>query len=493
MALRRKFGEHLELIDDDDGARGGTHIGEGCVIVARSISDPVAPRVGSQGGNDHEVDISRMSDFSVRSWFEKPAPVIREVFHRFSPPKTRDESTFGLGVHERIEDGSSPSPELRIESPQVDLTSLQDGPKQSHGSRFDQLRAFQQSCFDGQTPLPERRHRMPRANCLHPSANLLLRAIDELRVDFSQRGNDHGPVLAASAPFARSRANLHGPGGAPFGRQIASAMELGPPVHDQDLQNQTGFLIPAYDPGPLLGKVISKLSATLDDEGLSRVPIVVVDDGCTDGACDQLPQHIHLLRHSNNRGKGAALQTGLAWARDRGLRCVVTVDADDQHPTAEAIRLLHHPAPADALVLAVRDMRAAGAPLANRFSNAFSNWVLSLFGGRTLRDTQCGLRRYPVAETLALGATHPGYAFESELVLRAARRGTPIVHVEATVDYPKESTRVSHFHTAKDPAKNVLRVIQTTWRVPHHRASRRWGRRIILFLIAIFAIYELTF
>src|SRR5690606_32366526 len=106
-------------------------------------------------------------------------------------------------------------------------------------------------------------------------------------------------------------------------------------------------------------------------------------------------------------------------------RCIVTVDADDQHPTAEAIRLLRHPAPAGALVLAVRDMQAAGAPLPNRLSNAFSNRVLSLFGGQRLLDTQCGLRRYPVAETLALGADHPGYAFESELVLRAARRGTP--------------------------------------------------------------------
>ncbi len=260
----------------------------------------------------------------------------------------------------------------------------------------------------------------------------------------------------------------------------------------QHPKNRAGFLIPAYNPGPLLEKVVSKLITALGEQGLCHIPIVVIDDGCTDGACDGLPDGVERLRHDDNRGKGAALQTGLKWARARGLKSVVTLDADDQHPTHEAIRLLTHPASDDCLVLAVRDLKAAGAPLPNRLSNAFSNWVLSLFGGQRLSDTQCGLRRYPVQRTLDLAATHPGYAFESELVLRAARRGVPIVHVAAAVDYPEESRRVSHFDSVRDPAKNVLRVVQTTWSVPHHRSSRRWGRRILLLLIAGWGLFELV-
>lgn len=210
------------------------------------------------------------------------------------------------------------------------------------------------------------------------------------------------------------------------------------------------------------------------------IDVLVVDDGCTDDSCSALAPHIHLLRHPQNQGKGAALQDALKWARERGVDFLVTLDADNQHPSEEAVRLFLTDTPSDALLLAVRDMKSEGAPLPNQLSNAFSNWVLSLLGGVRLLDTQCGLRRYPVSETLALGARHPGYAFESEVVLRAARTGMRIVHVNCSVHYPSEAERVTHFDSVSDPAKNVLCVVRTAWAVPHHRALRRWGRRILL-------------
>jgi hypothetical protein len=137
------------------------------------------------------------------------------------------------------------------------------------------------------------------------------------------------------------------------------------------------------------------------------------------------------------------------------------VDADGQHPPAEAARLARHECPEDALVLGVRDLVSAGAPKQNRFSNGISNFFLSLFTGRVLHDTQCGLRRYPVARTLGLGPRDDGYAFEAECVLRAARAGWQIVEVPVSVYYPPESERISHFHVVRDPARIVFRVVAT--------------------------------
>lgn len=253
------------------------------------------------------------------------------------------------------------------------------------------------------------------------------------------------------------------------------------------------FVIPAYNPGPLLTQVLRGLASAKLAAGLTCADVLVVDDGSTDDACSALPVGIHLLSHPQNRGKGAALRSALEWAKSRGIDFVVTLDADNQHPPFEAVKLFMSDAPPESLLLAVRDMKSAGAPLANQLSNAFSNWVLSLFGGVQLLDTQCGLRRYPVLRTLALGASHPGYAFESELVLRAARTGMPIIHVESSVNYPIETERVTHFHSVRDPAKNVLCVVQTAWAVPHHRALRRWGRRIVLFCAALVACWLLFF
>lgn len=225
--------------------------------------------------------------------------------------------------------------------------------------------------------------------------------------------------------------------------------------------SKSAFLIPSFNPGDRLRGVVGELHSSLKALDLG-VPIVVVDDGSDDDSLRGLAEFgVTILRHEVNRGKGAAIKTGLRWARDQDMTQLVTLDADGQHPPAEALQLLLHDAPEASLVLAVRDLEAAGAPRANQWSNGFSNRVLSLFGGRKLLDTQCGLRRYPVAITLALGAPDDGYAFESDLVLRAARRGVPIVHVPSRVIYPPESERLSYFDSMRDPMKMVKRVVVT--------------------------------
>jgi glycosyltransferase involved in cell wall biosynthesis len=222
------------------------------------------------------------------------------------------------------------------------------------------------------------------------------------------------------------------------------------------------FLIPSYNPGPRLARVVLALQNELD-RAQSSVPIIIVDDGSTDDSLATFDTSgLVVIKHERNLGKGAALKSGLKWAQTHGISQVVTLDADGQHPARGAMALLQSEAPPSALVLAVRDMVSAGAPRANQWSNRFSNRVLSFFGGRRLLDTQCGLRRYPVEIALALGAPDDGYAFESDLVLRAARRGVQIVHLPFEVFYPPESERLSYFDSLRDPAKMVYRVVATS-------------------------------
>jgi glycosyltransferase involved in cell wall biosynthesis len=220
-------------------------------------------------------------------------------------------------------------------------------------------------------------------------------------------------------------------------------------------------IVPAYDAersvGAVVAGLVSQLSPLPDFRG-----VVVVDDGSSDATSSVAASAgATVLRHDRNRGKGAALRTGLCHARSLGAGVAITVDADGQHPPAEAARLALYDCPAEALVLGVRDLVRAGAPGPNRFSNGISNFFLSLFTGRDLHDTQCGLRRYPVARTLELAPRDDGYAFEAECVLRAARAGWQIVEVPVNVYYPPEDERVSHFHVVRDPARIVYRVVAT--------------------------------
>ena len=197
---------------------------------------------------------------------------------------------------------------------------------------------------------------------------------------------------------------------------------------------------------------------------------MVVDDGSTDGTSDTArAAGARVVRHSQNEGKGCALRTGFRALIEAGADAAVCVDADGQHPPDEAVRLALHPAPREALVLGVRDLIRDGAPAANVFSNRFSNRFLSFALGRQLSDTQCGLRRYPLPETLALGGRAQGYGYEAELILRAARLGIPIVELPVRVIYPPEGERVTHFHGVRDPAKIVYRVLFTLATAPRQR------------------------
>jgi glycosyltransferase involved in cell wall biosynthesis len=217
------------------------------------------------------------------------------------------------------------------------------------------------------------------------------------------------------------------------------------------------YLIPAY-------QASSKLEPVLDDL-LAHDPAgtrLVVDDGSSDGTSELARAcGVEVIRHEINRGKGVALRTGFQALLERGFDCAITVDADGQHRAADAVMLARHPAPPEALLLGVRDLARDGAPKPSQFSNRFSNLWVSWFSGINLSDTQCGLRRYPLRDTLALNSDARGYGFECEMLVRAARRGMQIVEVPVRVIYPPTEERLSHFHSVRDPARIVARLVHT--------------------------------
>ena len=231
-------------------------------------------------------------------------------------------------------------------------------------------------------------------------------------------------------------------------------------------------IVPAYEAARSLPAVLADLRAHLPD-----VPVLVIDDGSTDGTADVARAHgAEVLPSAGpngegaNNGKGAALKTGLRAAAKRGLAVAVTVDADGQHPASEATKVLGSSASRDALVLGVRDLAGAGAPKANQFSNGFSNWFLSRFTGQDLNDTQCGLRRYPVAATLALPLAASGYDLEAEVIMKAIHARIPVVEEPVRVLYPAD--RVTHFRVSRDPWRILGTILRTYGGVVADRVRR---------------------
>jgi glycosyltransferase involved in cell wall biosynthesis len=214
-------------------------------------------------------------------------------------------------------------------------------------------------------------------------------------------------------------------------------------------------LVPAYQAAATIAAVVAGT--------LPIVPrVLVVDDGSADdtAACAGAAG-AEVLRLTPNQGKGAALAAGLRHLANAGVDRALTLDADGQHlPDQIPVLIAASDAAPAAIVVGVR--KKAGQQI--RRINLFGNWVADVFmrriAGRSLPDTQSGFRIYPVAATLALGTRGTRYDFETEVLLRAARRGMDVRGVEVEVYYPPVAERVSHYR----PWVDTWRIIRTVLR-----------------------------
>ena len=188
-------------------------------------------------------------------------------------------------------------------------------------------------------------------------------------------------------------------------------------------------LIPAYNAQATIAAVVRQARQSLS-------PVLVVDDGSTDQTgAEAAAAGAIVLRHAGNRGKGAALQTGFAYAGQRGAQAVLTLDADGQHDPAEAAKLLAAAAATPgSLVIGVRSFDPAVMPRRSRIGNQISTFFISRFARRPHRDTQSGFRIYP-RRLFTMPLRTRRFDTETELLLWAAKLGIPLCEVPIQTIY----------------------------------------------------------
>jgi glycosyltransferase involved in cell wall biosynthesis len=218
------------------------------------------------------------------------------------------------------------------------------------------------------------------------------------------------------------------------------------------------ILIPVYQCEATVGDVVRGARA-------AGHPVLVVDDGSSDASGDAAERAgATVLRHPGNQGKGAALQTGFAFAERHGARAVLTLDADAQHDPSEIPHLVAaHRADPRALVIGVRRFDEELMPRRSRIGNRISTWWISRFAGRSHADTQSGFRVYPRA--LFAGARFRTSRFdtETELILRAAKLALPLVEVPIRTIYADGEKTRTHFRNFRDTLRIITLVIGSPW------------------------------
>ncbi len=219
------------------------------------------------------------------------------------------------------------------------------------------------------------------------------------------------------------------------------------------------LVIPAYRAAATVGDVTARAR-----RATPQARCYVVDDGSDDGtAAAARAAGAHVLTHPWNRGKGAALATGIARAVADGAATIVTLDADAQHPPEEIPKLVGpiQDGVAD-LVLGAR-ARSGGMPLARRFTNWLSVALASRVAAVRVPDAQTGFRAFTRALALAVRPAESRYDYETAFLLDTLAGGYRVTWLAVATVYNGER---SHFRPLAD-----------TWRVA--RVFARHGRRIL--------------
>jgi glycosyltransferase involved in cell wall biosynthesis len=214
-------------------------------------------------------------------------------------------------------------------------------------------------------------------------------------------------------------------------------------------------LIPAYDCAATIADVVAGARRHVER-------VVVVDDGSADRTAERAAAAgAEVLRQPRNTGKGAALRAGMEWLAARGVDRVLTMDGDGQHLPDQIPALLEASArDPHGLIIGARQVDPGQVTPIRLFGNRFANRWVEIACGLALPDTQSGFRIYPMPETLALGAAAGHFAFETEILIRAARGGIAIDSVPVRAYYPPPDERVSHFRPFVDTVRIIAVVLR---------------------------------
>jgi dolichyl-phosphate beta-glucosyltransferase len=198
------------------------------------------------------------------------------------------------------------------------------------------------------------------------------------------------------------------------------------------------IVLPAYNEADRLPPFLASVRRYLDAAEPGRYEVIVVDDGSSDRLPEVLAAlteewpALRVIRHPENRGKGAAVRTGMLAGRGERL---LFADADGATPIEEEARLADAIRAGADVAIGSRLLAAAGQTrrrswvrgLTGRLFAALARWWL----GIKVRDTQCGFkmfRRQPARELFSR-SKEPRYLFDLELLVLAGQLGYRVVEV----------------------------------------------------------------
>ena len=215
-------------------------------------------------------------------------------------------------------------------------------------------------------------------------------------------------------------------------------------------------VIPIYNESQVIAQVLNDIIVS------GTYTIIVVDDGSSDNSSQAARSidNVILLRHRINRGKGAAVKTGIHAANELHADCVVTMDGDGQHDPNDIAHLVSPilDGPYD-VVLGTRMQNHHGMPWIKIIANKVGNLVTLLLYGIYVSDSQSGFRAYSKNAAYIIDTKADKYEYDSKVIREINANRLSFTEVPISVrytDYSKSKPQKQGFFMG---IKTMVRMI----------------------------------
>lgn len=222
------------------------------------------------------------------------------------------------------------------------------------------------------------------------------------------------------------------------------------------------IIVPAFNESAVIFNVLKSLPRRL--KGVSKVEIIVVNDGSTDQTLTEVTRaNVNLVNHLINRGLGAAIKTGISWAKKNGADIIITFDADGQHDPKDIPRVI---APILArkadLVIGSRFKRIQKIPLDRLVLNWFANLANFVLFGVSSTDSQSGLRAFSKKAIDLINFKADRMEFSSEILLEAKRNDLKLNEIPIRAIYTRYSRRKGQKNLNAFPvfARSLIKLLR---------------------------------
>ena len=204
-------------------------------------------------------------------------------------------------------------------------------------------------------------------------------------------------------------------------------------------------VMPLYNEAATLAGVLDEVRRH------TRAPILVINDGSTDGSADilsaaeaRLPD-VRAVTHALNEGYGQSLIDGFRYAVDRAFDVAVTIDCDRQHEPRLIPAFLDDARRFDVVSGSRYHPEAPGAqdpapPDRQRINEEITRIVNELTGYR-LTDAWCGFKAYRVAGLARMRLDERSYGMPLQVWLQAARLGLTVTEIPVPRIYKNPERR----------------------------------------------------